>query len=114
MREHGRVATPYGLHGFSELGHVFLAKGVEGPLDGGLIGTAIPPEGPLKRHIRAHPAVDLVESFTARKDAHEGVEELCCLLSDYELALLARNLGVSLSALQLFSLMDDFITVFWN
>ena len=76
MREGGRVATSYGLHGLPQLGHVFLAKGLEGPLDGGLIGTAIPSEGSLKRRIRAHPDVRLVESFTARKDAHQRVDEL--------------------------------------
>src|SRR5215208_2622640 len=41
-----------------------------------LIGTTLPAEGSLERRIGAHPDIDLVESFTTREDAHEGVDEL--------------------------------------
>src|SRR5215217_376853 len=41
-----------------------------------LIGTTLLAEGSLERRIGAHPDIDLVESFTTREDAHEGVDEL--------------------------------------
>jgi hypothetical protein len=70
------MLSPDRLYGLAQLGHVFLGEGVQGPLDGGLVGHTLPPEGSLQRQVRTQPDIDLVESLTAREDAHEGVDEL--------------------------------------
>ena len=55
-----------GLHGLPQLGHILLAEGVEGSLDGGLVGAALPAEGLLQRRVGAHPDVGLVDGLAAR------------------------------------------------
>jgi hypothetical protein len=75
LRQPG-VAAADALHGLAQLADVLLGEGVQGPLDGGLLGHALASEGSGKGHVRAHPCVRLVDGLAPRKHAHECVREL--------------------------------------
>src|SRR5215210_6192424 len=65
-----RVAPVDGLDGPAQLIDVLVSEGVEGLLDGGLLGRALSPKGSLEGKVGTHPDVYLVESRTTREDAH--------------------------------------------